>query len=137
MTAIQLTDAELLAYLDEALPVETMAEIERWLRADAAGLARLVEISARRDAGNHTLGEIWRRHHLSCPSRQQWGSYLLGGLPAAEAEFCRLHLEMAGCRPCQANLADLRRQQAREPAAAESRRQKYFRSSAGRLPGGS
>ena len=35
MTIRSLTDAELLAYLDEALPAETMAEIERWLRGDA------------------------------------------------------------------------------------------------------
>jgi hypothetical protein len=131
------TDAELLAYLDEALPSETMAEIERWLRGDAAGLARLSDASARRDAGIHSLGEIWRRHHLSCPSRQQWGSYLLGGLPMAEAEFCRFHLEKSGCRRCQANLADLERQQTREPAVTASRRQKYFQSSAGRLPSGS
>jgi anti-sigma factor RsiW len=134
MTTPALTDAELLAYLDEALPSETMAEIERWLRCDAAGLARLAEVSARRDAGVHSLSEIWRRHHLSCPSRQEWGSFLLGGLPAAQVEFCRFHLKTAGCRRCQANLADLERQQGREPAAA-TRRQRYFQSSAGRLSG--
>ena len=134
MTIPPLTDAELLAYLDEALPSETMAEIERWLRSDAAGLTRLADVSARRDAGVHSLGEIWRRHHLSCPTRQEWGSFLLGGLPAAQAEFCRFHLQTAGCRRCQANLADLERQQGREPAAA-TRRKRYFQSSAGRLPG--
>ncbi|HEX4143887.1 MAG TPA: hypothetical protein VHY91_10165 [Pirellulales bacterium] len=137
MTISSPTDTELLAYLDEALPSETMAEIERWLRAGAAALARLAEVSARRDAGVHSLGEIWRRHHLSCPSRQEWGSFVLGGLPAAQAEFCRFHLQTTGCRRCQANLADLERHQAREPAATATRRQRYFQSSAGRLPGAS
>ncbi len=137
MTTPPPTDAELLAYLDEALPSETMAEIERRLRGDAARLARVADLSARRDAGVHSLGEIWRRHFLSCPSRQQWGSYLLGGLPAAEAEYYRFHLQTVGCRRCQANLADLERQQAREAPAAANRRQRYFESSAGRLPDGS
>ena len=135
MTTPALSDAELLAYLDEALPSETMAEIERWLRVDMASLARLADVSARRDAGVHSLSEIWRRHHLSCPSRQEWGSFLLGGLPAAQAEFCRFHLEKTGCRRCQANLADLQRNQARQSSATVTRRNRYFQSSAGRLPG--
>ena len=76
------SDAELAAYLDEALAPEAMAEFERAARDDAALLARLAEVSARRDAGVHSLGEIWRRHRLSCPTREQWGSYLLGTLEA-------------------------------------------------------
>jgi hypothetical protein len=137
MKKASLTDAELLAYLDEALPAETMADVERWLRGNAAGLTRVATLSARRDAGVHSLSDIWRRYHLSCPSRQEWGSYLLGGLPSAQAEFCRFHLETAGCRHCQANLADLERQQARDAAAVATRRKKYCESSAGRLPPGS
>ncbi|HTU24259.1 MAG TPA: hypothetical protein VMF30_02605 [Pirellulales bacterium] len=134
MTTPAPTDAELLAYLDEALPADAMAQVERMLRSDSATLARLAEVNARRDAGVHSLSEIWRRNHLSCPTREQWGSFLLGGLPAAEAEFYRIHLQTAGCRRCQANLADLERQQSRQSAATTSRRQRYFQSSAGRLP---
>jgi hypothetical protein len=97
----------------------------------------LVEANARRDAGVHSLGEIWRRHHLSCPSREVWGSFLLAALPPEQAEYCRIHVEKAGCRRCQANLADLERQQAQAPATTQTRRQRYFRSSAGSLPNGS
>ncbi len=128
-----LTDAELAAYLDEALAPEAMAEFERAARGDAALLERLRDVAARRDAGVHSLGEIWRRHRLSCPTRQQWGSYLLGVLAREEASYFDFHVQVAGCRWCQASLEDLRAQQASSPAAAEKRRQKYFQSSAGRL----
>jgi anti-sigma factor RsiW len=68
------SEAELEAYLDEALPAEAMAEIERALRKDAKLTQRLAAINGRRDAGVHTVGEIWRRLRLSCPTRDQLGS---------------------------------------------------------------
>jgi hypothetical protein len=127
------TDAELAAYLDELLAPEAMAEIERQARGDAALVARLSEVSARRDAGLHSLGEIWRRHRLSCPTRQQWGNYLLGTLAAERAKYFEFHVQVVGCRLCQANLADLKAQQSAEPAISDQRRRKYFQSSAGQL----
>ena len=72
------SQSELSAYLDEALPAEAMAAIEAALRNDPQLTAQLVEIIAQRDAGQHSLGDIWRRNRLSCPSREQLGSYLLG-----------------------------------------------------------
>ena len=39
----------------------------------------------------------------------------------------------AGCRYCQANLADLEKREAESPAAVETRRQRYFQSSVGHL----
>jgi anti-sigma factor RsiW len=126
------SQADLEAYLDEALSVEMMARIEAALREDRSLAQRLVAINGRRDAGVHSLGEIWRRHRLTCPSRQQLGSLLLGVLDPDEAAHIRFHLEVSGCRTCQANLADLQSQQADEPAAAQ-RRKKYFQSSAGHL----
>jgi hypothetical protein len=127
------TDSELEAYLDEALPTPRMAEIEQHLRADANLLARLAAISARRDAGLHSLGAIWRRGRLTCPSREHLGSFLLGVLDADQAEYLKFHLEVIGCRRCQANLTDLEAQGSAEPSAVESRRRKYFQSSAGHL----
>ncbi|MCR4414740.1 MAG: hypothetical protein NUV77_20175, partial [Thermoguttaceae bacterium] len=125
--------SELEAYLDEALPAEEMARIEKALRKDGALVRQLAAIQARRDAGLHSLGSIWRRHRLSCPSRQQWGSYLLGALSEEAAEYFRFHLEAVGCRFCEANLTDLRRQQGESQEAAQVRRGKYFQSSVGRL----
>ena len=126
-------DSDLDAYLDEALPAEEMARIEKALREDRVLVRQLAVILARRDAGVHSLGEIWRRARLSCPSREQLGSLLLGALPEELAEYVRFHLDVVGCRLCQANLADLRNQQAEPAQAAETRRRRYFQSSAGYL----
>ena len=128
-----ITDHDLEAYLDEALPASEMAELEQQLRGDRALLERLAALGARRDGGLHSLGAIWRRHRLTCPSRPQLGSYLLGIIPDAEARSLKFHIEIIGCRLCQANLADLSNQQSESAARANVRRQRYFQSSAGYL----
>ena len=127
------TKADLEAYLDEGLPMEIMAQIERALRDDPNLSKELAAINARRDAGMHSLGEIWRRHRLSCPSREQMGSFLLNVLGDDTAEYIRFHLQVSGCRTCLANLDDLKNRQVDEPAAVDNRRKKYFQSSAGQL----
>jgi hypothetical protein len=129
----RISAADLEAYLDEALPVEAMAEIERALRKDAKLVEQLVGINGRRDAGIHSLGEIWRRHRLSCPSREQLGSFLLNVVDAELSEYIRFHVEVSGCRTCRANLDDLRARKSDEPSSVERRRKKYFQSSAGHL----
>ena len=128
-----LTQADLEGYLDEALPAEDMARIERALRDDPKWSEQLVAINARRDAGLHSLGEIWRRHRLSCPTREELGSYLLNVLPEEVRGFIKFHLDVSGCRTCQANFGDLKNRQVDEPAAVDNRRKKYFQSSAGHL----
>ena len=76
----QLTESELEAYLDEALSPPEMASIEAAIRESPEMLKKLAVINSRRDAGIHSLGEIWRRHRVSCPTREQMGSFLLGVL---------------------------------------------------------
>lgn len=130
------TNAELEAFLDEALPTERMTAIEEALRNDEALLRRLTETNGRRDAGVHSLGEIWRRHRLSCPTREQLGSYLLGVLPTEAGDYVKFHLESVACRYCAASLEDLRGQQlASEAGTAQQRRRRYFQSSVGHLRG--
>src|SRR5918994_374326 len=99
------SNTELEAFLDEALPVERMAAIEDALRKSESLQQQLAAINGRRDAGVHSLGEIWRRHRLSCPSREQLGSYLLGVQPREAAEYPRFHLEAIPCRYCAASIA--------------------------------
>ena len=127
------TTADLEAYLDEALPGETMAQIEKALRADPALAERLEVVIRRNDTGLHSLGAIWRRARISCPSRDQLGSYLLGALADDLAAYIRFHLETVGCRMCAANLADLASQQAESVSEVQVRRQRYYQSSAGYL----
>ena len=131
--AEHLRQSDLEAFLDEALPPEEMARIEEALRADPELARRLAEIHGRRDAGVHSLGEIWRRHRVSCPTRENWGSYLLGALAPEMADYMKFHVEVVGCRYCQANLADLENQQAEAAQEVQTRRQRYFQSSAGYL----
>ncbi|MCB9925712.1 MAG: hypothetical protein H6822_26415 [Planctomycetaceae bacterium] len=127
------TELELEAYLDEALTPGEMAAVEAELRANPQLGRRLSAINGRRDAGVHTIGEIWRRHRISCPSREHLGSYLLDALDKPQMDYCRFHIEEVGCRLCQANLHDLRMQQEENAEVAATRRTKYFQSSAGYL----
>jgi len=126
----EISDSDLAGYLEEALTADEMTRIEEALRRDRALHDRLLLTHSRRDAGVHTLGEIWRRHRLTCPSREQLGSFLLGVLPEAHAAYVTFHLETIGCRYCQSNLADLKQQPSE---ATTTRRRKYFQSSAGHL----
>jgi hypothetical protein len=132
------TDAELLAYLDEGLPVERMTAIEAALRQSDGLRLRTAELRDQREHQGHTVGEIWRRERLSCPTRHQLGSYLLGALANDLAQYIVFHLETVGCRYCAANLDDLRQANQSNTTETAHRRQKFFQSSAGhiRKPGG-
>jgi hypothetical protein len=128
-----ITQADLEAYLDEALGPEEMARVEGLLRERPELAKRLVEINCRRDAGVHSLGEIWRRHRASCPTREQLGSFLLGAVSDDLDDYIRFHIQTVGCRYCRANLEDLKAQQEEKQDVATTRRRKYFQSSAGYL----
>lgn len=128
-----LTDQQLVAYLDEMLPVEQMAAIENELRRSEPLRGRVAALSRRRDSGAHSVGEIWRRFRLSCPARSQLGSFLLGTLEPETADYLEFHLRTVGCRYCAANLYDLEKSLATSPDAPQ-RRRKFFQSSAGHLP---
>lgn len=129
----QLTESELEAYLDEALSPPEMAAIEGELRQSPELLKALANINSRRDAGIHSLGEIWRRHRVSCPTREQMGSFLLGVLDDEQAAYIQFHLNVVACRLCHANIEDLKRRQAESDDAVVVRRKRYFDSSAGYL----
>jgi len=125
----EFSSAQLLAYVDERLPVETMTEIESALRQSDSLRRRVAQLIRRRDAGEHSVGQIWQRMRLSCPSRQELGSYLLGALPDEELDY----LQVVGCRYCAANLEDLR-QTSQPTGDSQQRRKRFFQSSAGYLP---
>lgn len=121
------------AYLDEALPPEEMAAVEEAVRGQPELAHRLAEINSRRDAGIYSLGGIWRQARLTCPTRGQLGSYLLGALSDEFAGYIRFHIETVGCRYCAANLEDLQQARHGTETTAETRRRKFFQSSAGLL----
>ncbi|MEO8271182.1 MAG: hypothetical protein ABI557_15780 [Aureliella sp.] len=127
------TDQQLQAYLDEELPTSSMSAVEQRLRDDVELRERLLAIAGQREAGVHGLGEIWRRHRLSCPSRTQLGGFLLGTLEAEQHSYVQFHLEQVGCRLCTANLDDLQQRHAEQNQVTQTRRQRYFQTSAGLL----
>ena len=131
------SDAELVAFLDEALPPARASELETQLRDDAQLRDRLVTVRGRETAGLHTLGAIWRRSRLSCPSREDLGQYLLGTLEPDQDDYLRFHLETVQCRYCQANLDDLQTAASADQDQSEQRqnkrRKRYFQTSAGYL----
>lgn len=131
-----ISDAVLLAYLDDALSGDKMASLEQSIRADESLRKRIETLVSQRDSGMHSLGDIWRRHRLSCPTRQQLGSYLLGAMLEDASGYIEFHVHQVGCRYCQANLADL--QAAQQSAkgletSATERRQRIYQSSVGRM----
>jgi len=128
------TTHELEAYLDEALAPSEMAAIEAAVRTDTALAEHLRAILTRRDRGQHSLGGIWRRHRVSCPTREQLGSFLLGAMVDQQhLNYIQFHINEVGCRYCRANLDDLKRRSEENAADVATRRKKYFQSSAGYL----
>ena len=125
--------SDLERYLDEDLPAEEMTQIEKLLRDNPKLMAKLERLIEQRDAGVHSFAAIWRRDRLSCPDREQLGSYLLGAMPDDRRSYVKFHLEKIGCQICQASLDDLKQQQEESAEDSAGRRQKYFQSSAGYL----
>ena len=134
MTA-EITREQLHAYLDDALSEAESARVERALRDSEALQGRLRLVMQERDRDEHSLGAIWRRQRLSCPTREQLGSYLLDVLDEELLDYVRFHLETVGCPYCVANLADLKALQQEPADRARQRRQRIFESSAGYLQG--
>jgi hypothetical protein len=126
------TDREVTAWLDELLPALRMAEFETQLRTDSALQARVAQVIRHRDQGGNTIGEVWQRSRLSCPTRTEMGGYLLGTMPPELASYIEFHLQTVGCRVCHANLNDLE-EQSTQSDQVPGRRKKFFESSAGLL----
>jgi hypothetical protein len=109
-------------YLVDALTPEESARVEKALRDSAELRAQLEEVRQNRTDGQlHTLGAIWHRARLTCPSREQLGSFLLDALDPDLAAYLTFHMEVVECVFCQANLDDLKAQSETENAAHASK----------------
>jgi hypothetical protein len=105
----EITRQMLRDYLHDALPDAELAAIEKALRASPELRALYKEVIEQEDRGEHTLGAIWRRERVSCPTREQLGGYLLGAGDPELIEYVDFHLKTVGCPFCQANLDDLKK----------------------------
>src|SRR6185312_7763912 len=133
----EFTREHLHAYLDDALSDTEMAKVEQALRDSEPLRKQLRQAMQERDRGEHSLGAVWRRERLTCPSRETLGSFLLEVLDEGEQDYLAFHLKTVGCPYCLANLADLEAQQREAAPQARERRKRFFQTSAGFLqPGG-
>jgi hypothetical protein len=113
-------------YLLDALAPEVSARVEKALRDSAELRAQLEDVRQNRADGQlHTLGAIWHRTRLTCPSRQQLGSFLLEALDPELASYLTFHLEIVECPFCKANLDDLKMQTQTVTAASASRTRQH------------
>ena len=131
--SVLITREMLAGYLDDALGETDIARIEEELRKSEPLRQQLRTILSERDRGDHSVGAIWRRRRLSCPQREQLGSFLLGVLDDDVQDYVDFHLKTIGCAYCLANLADLQTQQQQDDGQVKKRRKKYYQSSAGLL----
>jgi Putative zinc-finger len=129
----EITREKLHAYLDDALTDVETAQVEQALRESEPLRRTLRQAIQERDRGEHSLGAIWRRERLTCPAREQLGSYVLQVLDEAEQEYLHFHLNEIGCPFCVANLADLQALQREPVPVARERRRRFFETSAGFL----
>src|SRR6516165_10404639 len=128
--AAPIDDVMLREYLLDALAPEVSARVEKALRDSAELRARLEDVRQNRADGQlHTLGAIWHRTRLTCPSRQQLGSFLLDALDPELASYLTFHLEVVECPFCKANLDDLKAQSQTAASASKNRQRRILQSS--------
>jgi hypothetical protein len=130
---VPFTREQLSSYLDDALSAGETAQVEQALRQSDALRRQLRCLMLERDRGEHSIGAVWRRHRLTCPSREQLGNYLLQVLDNEQQDYIRFHLDTVGCAFCLANLADLQALQEEPATRSQQRRRRFFESSAGLL----
>ena len=105
----EITRQMLRDYMHDALPETEMAAVEKALRESPELRASLAGVLEEEDRGEHTVGAIWRRERVSCPTRDELGGYLLGAGDPDRLEYVAFHLDVIGCPYCQANLDDLQK----------------------------
>jgi RNA polymerase sigma factor (sigma-70 family) len=79
------------------------------------------------DVADSILTRAWETLRPTCPKRSTLGRYLLQTLEPQWREHVQFHVERLGCRFCQANLDDLRR----EPQQQKPLRDRVFQSTVG------
>jgi hypothetical protein len=129
----EITREHLRAYRDDALTDAETARVEQSLRNSDGLRGQYTMVLQERDRGEHSVGSVWRREHLSCPTREQLGSFLLQALEPGFQDYVEFHLQTIACPFCQANLADLQARQADAGPQVQKRRRRFFQSSAGLL----
>lgn len=121
------------AFLHDSLPDGEAAEVEKQLRDNAKLRTLFDQVRQEEDRGEHSVGAIWRRDNISCPTRDQLGGYILQATDPELIDYIDFHLKVVGCSFCSANLDDLKQRQAEAESTTKTRRKRIVNSSAGVL----
>lgn len=122
------------AFIDDALTEIEASRVEQALRGSEALRKQLQAVMQERERGDHSIGAIWRQARLTCPSREQLGSYVLQVLDPGQQDYIEFHLQTVACPFCQANISDLESRQKEAAQHTQERRRRFFTSSRGFLP---
>jgi len=129
----EITRQMLRDFLNDALPDGELSAVEKAVREQPKLREQLTEIRAEIDRGEHSLGAVWRRERLSCPTRDPLGGFLIQALDGDLYDYVEFHLTTIGCAICQANLDDLKKLNAEPVGPRTGRRRRIVDSSAGLL----
>ena len=130
MNSAKWSDEQLVAFLQNECSSAEASRLEAEIRANSHLRERLAQLQSASEM--HSIGEIWRRHRLSCPSREELQKKIDQSLSPAESSYIDFHLEVINCEICQANISDLQTTRLSQHDS-ERRRQQIFESSAGHL----
>jgi len=104
------------AHIDGALSQEETDafDLEAQVNSELRGQIRAVQSEF--DYHNHTVGSLWRRNQLTCPSDQDIADYLRGGLAIINpeiADYVQFHLTSIRCIYCISTAAELKQSAAK------------------------
>lgn len=131
MSELPITINQLDAYLDDAVNQEEAARIEQAIREYPELQQEALKLLQNRDRGQHTIGAIWRREQLTCPSQEEIRLFILEGLDDNMMDYLEFHLETLECPQCKATYTALKDSSNGEE---QERQQRIFKGSTGTLP---
>ena len=136
VTKETVTKEILRAFATDSLPEAETAGVEKLIRDDPAVGKLYAQVREEEERGEHSVGAIWRRSHVSCPTLAQLGGYLMQAMDDELFDYIEFHLKTVGCSYCAANLEDQKHKQAGAAGdGAKTRRKKIVHSTAGVLKG--
>jgi hypothetical protein len=103
------SDAQLLAYAEERLPMAATLQLEKSLESDEKLKTDLRRVCGQHLTGELSLATIWRDFQVGCLSQDQLAAYVGHQLGGALADYVRFHIDEVGCRICEARLDELAR----------------------------
>ncbi|MCS6975650.1 MAG: hypothetical protein NZM31_01400 [Gemmatales bacterium] len=121
-----ITEQDLIDHVEEALPPHKASVIEKAIRESEELMAILNALILARSGEEHSVGAIWERHRLSCPTRDQLSNYLVRAMSDEALTYIAFHLEDVDCPYCQAELEELKNAKQQGKKARGERARKTY-----------